>query len=178
MNNLLMCLLIIIGKVVAIGIYTLRITLQIRGEKLWVAVLGVLCNLVDVFVLGYVIVFAKTNPMGMICYALGEVGGNLFGMWLDKTFGIGENVITVIVSKDDIDKVNKVLNENDFDGTYSIGSGFKDQRAVYKIPVLRRKERMLKKVLEANDINCVCFENTTVKIDTKKRIFTNYGLKA
>lgn len=177
MNNLLMCVLIIVGKVVAIGLYTFRVTLQIRGEKLWVAIIGVLCNLLDVGVLGYVVVFAKTNPFGMLCFAIGEVGGNVFGMWLDQLVGIGENIITVIVNKGDIESFNSILEENELDGTYSIGQGFKDKRAVYKIPIKRRKERELKKVLDNKGLSYVCFESSMIKINARKRLLTNYGLK-
>ena len=177
MNNLLMCLLIIVGKIAAIGLYTFRVTLQIRGEKLWVAIIGVFCNLIDIFVLGYVVVFAKTNPMGMVCFAIGEVGGNLFGMYLDELIGIGDNIITVIINKDDIKDFNETLADVKLDGTYSIGKGFKDDRAVYKIPLRRKKEKELKKTLEERNISFVCFESSMIKLNSRRRLASNYGLK-
>lgn len=177
MHNLLMCLLIIVGKIAAIGLYTFRVTLQIRGEKLWVSIIAIFCNLIDLFVLGYVVVFAKTNPLGLVCFAIGEVGGNITGMYLDDLTGIGNNIITMIINKSDIKAFNETLAELELDGTYSIGQGFKDERAVYKIPLKRKKEKVLKQTLDKKGISFVCFESTMIKVKTRRRLATNYGLK-
>lgn len=170
MQELIICFLIFIGKILDIISYTVRTTLANRGEKMWVTFFGIINNFVGVIVLAVVVLGITESPFRVIAFGLGEAIGTYLGMLLDRKLAIGKNMITIIVDKKESEKLVNLLENKGFNVVTLIGKGLKEERAILKISIDRKKEYNVKRILEDQEINSVIFESPIINNENIKNI--------
>lgn len=100
-ETLLVCALIIVGRVADVSLGTVRTIMVVRGLRRWACVLGFFEVLIWIFVVGRVITGLAENPLFAVSYALGFALGNVAGITLDRRLGFGQQVVQVFTRQGD-----------------------------------------------------------------------------
>ncbi len=101
---------IFLARVCDVTLGTIRIIFISRGLRKIAPLLGFFEVLIWIVVIGQLVQHLE-SPMGYIGYAGGFAAGNFFGMWLENRLALGTFLITVMVSKNRDDLVEKIHNE-------------------------------------------------------------------
>lgn len=151
MNEIIICLLIALGKSIEILLYTTRTVLSTKNQKKAVTILGFLNNSIGIILLLTVVTGIEDNIWRAISFAIGETLGTYLGMLLEKKLAFGKVVLTIVVNKSISQKVISSLSENGYESTSFQGHGLKNEKVLLKIFTERKRKDDVIKVL--NDVN-------------------------
>jgi uncharacterized protein YebE (UPF0316 family) len=93
LDTLLLCLLIVVGRIADVTLGTIRTIMVVRGRRRWACLLGFFEVLIWIFVIGRVVQGLGENPLYAFSYALGFAAGNFVGITLDNRLALGKQVI-------------------------------------------------------------------------------------
>jgi uncharacterized protein YebE (UPF0316 family) len=99
LEMLLVCLLIVGGRIVDVTLGTVRTIMVVRGYRTWACILGFFEVLVWIFIVTRVIHGLRDNLFYGISYALGFAAGNFLGVSLDNYLALGKQAIQVFTRK-------------------------------------------------------------------------------
>lgn len=94
----LVCLLIIAGRIGDVSLGTLRIVAIVQGYRALAWALGFAEVLIWIFVVGKVI-HNLDQPLYAACYALGFATGNYIGLTIEQWVSIGRQVVRVFTRR-------------------------------------------------------------------------------
>lgn len=133
------CVIICLAKILEISIQSVKTVCMVKGERKIAAVLAFIECLVWGLVVSSVITSLSENLYWLFSYCLGYALGLYLGSIIENKIALGTSSVQVMVDKDHVVEVGKYLKENNHGFTILEGHGSKEEMYVV-IMVLPRKE--------------------------------------
>ena len=149
-QEILICLLIIVLGAVEIGFYTVRVALTVKGNKLLVAIIAIINNLACLFCMALIVSCITTNPERAISYAIGTAIGSFLGIKLDQRFSPGSDFLSIIIDRKESDNIKKAFRQHNFDFIIIEGKGKDKDRDIFKIPIVSTRKKDILSIVNNN----------------------------
>lgn len=107
-------LAIFMAKVVENALSTLRLIVVAKGKKVLGAILQFIIAFVWVITTGIVVTNVKNDPLKIVFFALGSLIGSYIGSVIEEKIALGNDLITVICSLENSEKLIKQLNKQNY----------------------------------------------------------------
>lgn len=164
MPEVLICLIIALGKILEIITYTVRTVLITRNLKIPVSILGVINNLIGITLIVLVVDGISENIYRAFAFAIGETIGTYIGMWLEKKLALGNNMVTVVVNKSIAQKVIDNLLGRGYQTTYMTGKGLKAERTILKVFSERKRKNGIIEAINEEHASAVIFDSKVLNV--------------
>ena len=172
MQLFLACLAVCAAKIVEISVQSVKTVCMVKGERKLAAFLGFLECLVWGFVISAVISSLSRNVLLLLAYSIGYSSGLVLGSVIESKLALGTSSIQIMVDKENMEKVEKYLKENNHGFTILSGRGSKDEMFVV-IMILPRKtvREIMKKIRE------ICNNNVFMVSSEVSKFVGGYGVR-
>lgn len=136
--KILTYLAIFIAKIIENTLSTLRLIVVAKGKKIFGAILQFIISFVWVITTGIVVVNIKDDPLKIVFFALGSLIGSYLGSLIEEKIALGNDLIKVIVDKNNYEKINNKLSKD-----YLVTSinGKKQNKDVFILFVISKKKQ-------------------------------------
>lgn len=169
MNEFILVLFIILGRIVEVSIGTIRIVIITKGERKLGSVLAFVEVALWAVLAGSVLSSITEYPHRIIAYAFGFAAGNYLGSILEEKIGIGLSQMQVVLLEKDSAEVTEALRDAGFAVTQVKAQGKTDPRELLILYVPR------KRIKECTQLIRTVQENAVITITDSKPIYGGYG---
>lgn len=146
-NDIIVYIIIFLGKIAEVSLDTIRIVMINRCEKLKGAVLGFFVVLIWIFIVSSIITNLSENYFKCFLYALAYAIGNYVGITIEEKLAIGLSSIQIIVSMDIGEELAQYMRTEGFGLTVLDGHGYNNDKKVLILHIPRKKsEEAIKKI--------------------------------
>ncbi len=169
--KILTYLAIFIAKIIENTLSTLRLIVVAKGKKLFGAILQFIIAFVWVITTGIVVVNIKDDPLKIVFFAFGSLIGSYLGSYIEEKIALGNDMIKVIVDKDNCEKIYNALSEKYL--VTSINGKKKNQDIAILCIIAKKKERSkLISIIQKLDKEAI------ITIEAIKNVSYNESLKS
>ncbi|OFI06957.1 hypothetical protein CLOACE_05430 [Clostridium acetireducens DSM 10703] len=163
---------IFLAKILEVSLMTIRTVLITRGEKIYGAIIGFFEVSIWVYVVSFVLVGLKEDPIKIVIYGLGFSCGIYLGSIIEEKIALGLLTITAITSNEEGEKLAKILRDRQIGVTVIQGEGINsEKRKLLLIHVKRRRKNQVVKLIENSNIK------TVISIADTRTVYGGFGIK-
>ena len=141
--------MIFILRLVDTCLDTLRVLFVVRGKRVIVWILGVICSVIYIVAISNVL-SGEQLPFTILCSATGYATGNILGMRLEERLAIGYKEVNVI-SKEKGRQIADALRELGYGVTEMKGQGMNGNVDMVKTNVKRKQAKEVRKIIKNID---------------------------
>ncbi|MEA4893698.1 MAG: DUF5698 domain-containing protein [Oscillospiraceae bacterium] len=141
--QILTCLLICGIKIIEISVQSIRVIMQVKGQRLASTLLAFLECMIWGLVASAVITTLADNIYWLFAYCLGFAAGIYFGSILEKKLALGEINLQLMADEDDGNKIIEYLVNNGRGFTAFEGFGFEGKKFKINTVVPRKAEKQI-----------------------------------
>lgn len=168
--DILLYVIILVGKVIEVSIGTTRIVLITRGERALGAFLGFFEVTIWVCLVSSVLSNLNDDPIKIGIYALGFALGNYVGSIIEERLAIGTVRVEAIVKQKDGEELANKIREKGYAVTVMDGKGMNFDRNILLMNINRKKHREVVKMIRENQ------DNVVITINDIKPVYGGYGV--
>lgn len=143
-QQILICLLIFIGKNIEVTVAVFRTVLITKGERKVAVIVSFFEVILWVIIVAYVIsdITLKSwfDFVKILAYSLGFASGQFLGSWLEDQVGLGTVKLEVIIPFKEGDPLADYIRKHNYAVTELIGEGKEESQKKILIIYLKRKE--------------------------------------
>ncbi len=170
LNPILLYFLIFTGKIIEVGMATVRIVLITKGEKLKGSVIGFFEVLLWVAITATVLVDIAEDPFKVVVVSLAFAAGNYFGSIVENKLNIGTVKIEAVVKKTEGKRISRAMREMGFALTAIDAYGRDERREILYMHVPRKYMEKATRVLREMQADAV------ITINDIRPLFGGHGI--
>lgn len=141
--QILTCFLICGVEIIEMAIQSVRIIMQVKGERLATAILAFTECLLWGLVISAIITTLADNIYWLLAYCIGFAVGIYVGSILENKLALGETNIQLIADEDDGNKITEYLVSNGRGFTAFEGFGYEGKKFKINTIIPRKAERQV-----------------------------------
>ena len=143
--QILTCLLICGVKIIEMSVQSIRVIMQVKGQRLESTLLAFLECVIWGLVTSAVITTLADNMYWLFAYCVGFAAGIYFGSVLENKLALGETNLQLIVDEDDGNKIIEYLVDSDRGFTAFEGFGYEGKKFKINTVIPRKVEKQILK---------------------------------
>lgn len=151
----LLYFVILFFKIIEVSLFTVRIILISKGQKLFGALVGIIEITIWLTLASKVLTGMQEDPMMMVVYALGFTFGIYVGGIVDEKLAIGNIKVNAIVLEEDGINLAKKIRKHGFAVTKYKGHGMNHPRYQLSMIIKRKRLKELLNLLRKYEENIV-----------------------
>ncbi|MEG1107726.1 MAG: DUF5698 domain-containing protein [Oscillospiraceae bacterium] len=150
--QILTCLLICCVKIIEISVQSIRVIMQVKGQKLFSTLLAFLECLIWGLVTSAVITTLADNVFWLLAYCVGFAAGIYFGSVLESKLALGEINLQLMADEDDGNKIIEYLIKHNRGFTAFEGFGYEGKKFKINTVIPRKaQKRIVKDIHDMTD---------------------------
>lgn len=143
--------LIFLARVADVSMATMRMLLLVRGKRFYAAGIGIFEVTIYVVALKYV-VDRLSDPVSLICYALGFATGNIVGSFIEEKVALGQVTVQVITLREPL-QLAEALRTAGFGVTVTEGQGRDGSHPILNLSFPRKQLGVVQQMVNDWDVN-------------------------
>ena len=143
--QLVTCLLICVVKIIEMSVQSIRVIMQVKGQRLASTLLAFLECLIWGLVTSAVITTLADNMYWLFAYCVGFAAGIYFGSVFEKKLALGETNLQLMVDEEDGNRIIEYLVNSGRGFTACEGFGYEGKKFIINTVIPRKAEKQIVK---------------------------------